>query len=82
MRTRRPTPTSGPAESTVSIDVENMDVDGVSVRVYDCDGQVRTSILRAGLVFSWQTSLQRLRLQHVSAGQGERFVVFDVVASS
>lgn len=40
IRTRRPTPTSGPEESTVQIDVEEMDVDGVSLRVYDCAGQV------------------------------------------
>ena len=42
MRTRRPTPTSGPADSTVQIDVEEMDIDGVSLRVYDCAGQVNT----------------------------------------
>lgn len=42
LRNRRPTPTSGPEESTVQIDVEEMkmDVDGVSLRVYDCAGQV------------------------------------------
>ena len=42
MRNRTPTPTSGPEESTVQIDVEEMkmDVDGVSLRVYDCAGQV------------------------------------------
>ena len=42
MRNRRPTPTTGPKESTVQIDVEemSMDVDGVSLRVYDCAGQV------------------------------------------
>eukprot|EP00752_Nemacystus_decipiens_P008335 g7449.t1 len=42
IRNRRPTPTGGPAESTVQIDVEEvkMDVDGVSLRVYDCAGQV------------------------------------------
>lgn len=48
LRNRQLTPTSGPAESTVHIDVEEMememDVDGVSLRVYDCAGQV--SILR------------------------------------
>jgi len=47
IRTRRPTPTSGSKESTVHIDVEEiaMDVDGVSLRVYDCAGQVKVSWL-------------------------------------
>eukprot|EP00752_Nemacystus_decipiens_P012981 g11487.t1 len=42
IRNRRPTPTSGSEESTVQIDVEEieMDVDNVSLRVYDCAGQV------------------------------------------
>ncbi|CAN0097652.1 unnamed protein product [Ectocarpus sp. 12 AP-2014] len=40
LRTGRPTPTSGPQESTVQIDVEEMDVNGVTLRVYDCAGQV------------------------------------------
>eukprot|EP00752_Nemacystus_decipiens_P017045 g15262.t1 len=42
MRTRQPTPTCGSEESTVQIDVEEMkmDADGVSLRVYDCAGQV------------------------------------------
>ena len=40
IRTGRPTPTSGSSESTVQIDVEEMDVEGVSLRVYDCAGQV------------------------------------------
>lgn len=38
IRTRRPTPTSGSQESTVHIDVEDMEVKGVSLRVYDCTG--------------------------------------------
>ncbi|CAM9463484.1 unnamed protein product [Scytosiphon promiscuus] len=44
MRSGRPTPTSGAEESTVQIDVEEMkmDVNGtsISLRVYDCGGQV------------------------------------------
>lgn len=40
IRSRRPTPTSGPEASTVQIDVESMDIDDVSLRVYDCAGQV------------------------------------------
>lgn len=42
IRDRKPTPTSGSEESTVQIDVERMemDEDGVSLRVYDCAGQV------------------------------------------
>lgn len=42
IRNRRPTPTNKPAESTVLVDVEEMgmDVDGVSLRVYDFPGQV------------------------------------------
>ncbi|CAM9861472.1 unnamed protein product [Ectocarpus sp. 4 AP-2014] len=40
LRTGRRTPTSGPEESTVQIDVEQMDVNGVTLRVYDCAGQV------------------------------------------
>ncbi|CAM9180095.1 unnamed protein product, partial [Ectocarpus fasciculatus] len=43
LRTGRPTPTSGPEESTVQIDVEQMDVSGVTCRVYDCAGQVAYS---------------------------------------
>ncbi|CAM9664047.1 unnamed protein product [Ectocarpus sp. 4 AP-2014] len=41
IRSRKPTPTSGPAESTVQIDVEEIEMDdGVSLRIYDCAGQV------------------------------------------
>lgn len=40
IRTGEPTPTSGPEESTVQIDVEQIHLEGVSLRVYDCAGQV------------------------------------------
>lgn len=40
MRTGQPTPTSGREESTVQIDVEEMKIGDVSLRVYDCAGQV------------------------------------------
>lgn len=35
------TPTDGSTESTVYADVERMELNGVSARVYDCAGQVR-----------------------------------------
>ncbi|CAN0094526.1 unnamed protein product, partial [Laminaria digitata] len=40
MKTGRATPTDGSAESTVYADVERMELNGASVRVYDCAGQV------------------------------------------
>ena len=40
MKTGRATPTDGSAESTVFADVERMELNGVSLRVYDCAGQV------------------------------------------
>ena len=40
MKTGRATPTDGSAESTVFADVERMELNGASVRVYDCAGQV------------------------------------------
>ncbi|CAM9393730.1 unnamed protein product, partial [Laminaria digitata] len=40
MKTGRATPTDGSTESTVYADVERMNLNGTSVRVYDCAGQV------------------------------------------
>ena len=40
MKTGRATPTDGSIESTVFADVETLKVNGASVRVYDCAGQV------------------------------------------
>ena len=40
MKTGRATPTDGSAESTVFADVERMELNGASLRVYDCAGQV------------------------------------------
>ena len=40
IREQRPTPTEGGVEITVHIDVENVEIDGTTVRVYDCAGQV------------------------------------------
>lgn len=40
MKTGRATPTEGSAESTVCADVESVELNGVSVRLYDCAGQV------------------------------------------
>ena len=39
MKTGRATPTDGSAESTVFADVERMELNGASVRVYDYAGQ-------------------------------------------
>lgn len=36
-----PTVTKGPEESTVSIDVEHVPLDGFAVTLFDCAGQVR-----------------------------------------
>ena len=40
MTTRRATPTNGSNESAVCVDVDSMKLEGASVRVYDCAGQV------------------------------------------
>lgn len=40
MKTGRATPTDGSIESTVFADVETLEVNDASVRVYDCAGQV------------------------------------------
>lgn len=40
MKTGQATPTNGSIESTVFADVETIEVNGASVRVYDCAGQV------------------------------------------
>lgn len=40
MKTRRASPTNGSNESTVCVDVDSMELEGASIRVYDCAGQV------------------------------------------
>ncbi|CAN0471433.1 unnamed protein product, partial [Discosporangium mesarthrocarpum] len=37
---RRPNPTKGPQESTVHLEIEEHDLDGVHIRMFDCAGQV------------------------------------------
>lgn len=47
IREGRPKPTKGSGESTVHLDIEPVELDGLTVRIYDCAGQVRS------LKFGW-----------------------------
>jgi len=68
MRAREPNPTRGSEDSTVQIDVEEMkmDVDGVSLRVYDCAGQVKVL---------WYRS-DRAGIAHVTTADGKHTLKF------
>ncbi len=73
IRTREPNPTSGSEESTVQIDVEEMKmgVDGVSLRVYDCAGQVIVLWFRSSRAGIAHVSTPDGSLFHVDEGKGD-----------